>query len=47
MANIIQIKHGSNEPTSENLTNYELGYSEYYRKIIYKCKWKYKKIWQR
>ena len=33
MANIIQIKHGSNEPTSENLTNYELGYSDTTEKL--------------
>ena len=33
MANIIQIKHGSNEPTSENLINYELGYSDTTEKL--------------
>lgn len=33
MANIIQIKHGSNKPTSENLRNYELGFSDTTKKI--------------
>lgn len=33
MANIIQIKHGSNNPTSENLRNYELGFSDTTKKI--------------
>ena len=33
MANIIQIKHGSNKPTFENLRNYELGFSDTTKKI--------------
>ena len=33
MANIIQIKHGSNKTTSENLKNYELGFSDTTKKI--------------
>ena len=33
MANTIQIKHGSNKPTSENLKNYELGFSDTTKKI--------------
>ena len=33
MANIIQIKHGSNKPTSKNLRNYELGFSDTTKKI--------------
>lgn len=33
MANIIQIKRGSNKPTSENLRNYELGFSDTTKKI--------------
>lgn len=33
MANIIQIKHGNNKPTSENLRNYELGFSDTTKKI--------------